>query len=172
MQSRAEPHEPAGRLRPPWRAGFAGWLAQTTIAWLLLVAMIQVSNAALDEGHRFEGDGPEFHPRPPALFTWDWWGDAGLLFGRAALIFLPGAMLLILVMAVAEREGEKQLSAWLLAGCASAAPLALYLIASAAFGAAPSPSPIANLLLLLGPCLLGAVGALAAWRVRHPRDGR
>jgi hypothetical protein len=172
VQSKAEPHEQAGRLRPCWRAGLAGCFAQTAIAWLLLVAMIQVSNAALDEGHMFEGDGPEYHPRPPALFTWDWWGDAGLLFGRAALIFLPGAILLVLVMAVAEREDEKQLSAWLLAGCASAAPLAVYLIASAAFGAAPPPSPIANLLLLLGPCVLGAFGALAAWRVRRAGAGR
>jgi hypothetical protein len=130
--------------------------------------MTEVSYAALDRGHMFEGDGPEYNPRPPALFTLDWWGATGLLFGRVGLILLPSAILLALIMACAERESEERLSAWLRAGCASAVPLALYLMASVGLGRASPPNRMAYMLLLLLPCALGALGSVAAWRVRPP----
>jgi len=169
MYPMADRLDGANRFRPHWRAGLMGWLAQTSIAWLCLTVMIELSNAALDEGHMFEGDGREFQPRPSIMPSWGWLQDTGLLFGHMAAIALPGAILLVLVMALAERTSDKPLIVWLLAGCAAAAPLSLYIMISAG-AASPSPTPVVGYLFLsLVPCAFGAFGAAAAWRARPGR---
>lgn len=166
MDGTGRPFDESEPLRPAWRAGLAGWLAQTTLAWVFMTVAIELDNRVLDEGHMFEGDGKEFFPRPPAMLTSDWFRDSLLLYGKIALLAATSAILLTLIMAFAERRGEQPGAAWLLAGAAAALPIALYAVIGAG---SPSPPPFAYLIIALVPCAFGLFGGWVAWRLQSAR---
>ncbi|MEA3015301.1 MAG: hypothetical protein QOI38_23 [Sphingomonadales bacterium] len=155
--------EPSGGGKPRrlWKAGLAGHVVMTTIVWATILLWLAYDNARLDDGHAFEADGAV---RPPDPFTSEWLANAGLAYGRIALLALAYAIPLMLFLPHFERVRPGGSGA--LAGAAAALPLALAWATIAALSAHVIPwATFAGPALLL--LLSGAAGGVAAARVRN-----
>jgi hypothetical protein len=157
----AKPSGGGGTRRRLWKAGLAGHVVMTTIVWATILVWLAYDNARLDEGHAFEAEGAV---RPPDPFTADWLANAGLAYGRIALVALAYAIPLMLFLPHFERARPGGSGA--LPGAAAAMPLALAWTTIAALSAHVIPwGTFAGPALLL--LLSGAAGGVAAARVRN-----
>ena len=159
--SGTKPGSGGAKPRRLWKAGLAGHVVMTTLAWATILAWLAYDHARLDEAHAFEGDGAV---RPPALFTAEWLANAAIAYGRIAFVALAYAIPLMLLLPHFERGRLARAGA--LAGAAAALPLAAAWVTIAALSphAIPFSTFVLPAMLLV---LFGAAGGLAAERVRN-----